>query len=440
MKITIKESSIVRPNQDTPNHRLGVTNLDLFQIKYHVPLLYLYKPNGSSNFFEAKVLKEALSKVLVSFYPVAGRLARDANGRIEINCNGEGGLFVEAESDTAMGDVGDFKPSEELRQLIPTVDYSEISSYPLLVLQVTRFTCGGVCLGVGWNHPLADGTGCLHFINAWSDMVRGLSVKIPPFLDRTVLRGRIPPTPTFHHVEYDPFPTINTHSPNPISESGSKDISIANLKITSDLLNTLRAMTNNNDASKTKHSTFVILTAHIWRCACKARGLTNDQATKLNILTDGRSRFCPPLPTGYFGNAIFQATPVASSGGLLSEPLVHTVERIHKAIKRMDDEYLRSAVDYLEKLDDLATAMRTPGTYRSPNLSMVCWMHLPFYDANFGWGKPICMRPAFVFEGKGYILPSSTNDGSLSLTICLETDHMQSFQKLFYEYHKRSVL
>lgn len=136
MKITIKESSMVMPIQDTPNRRLEVTNLDLFQAKYHVPLLILYRPNGSANFFEVKVLKEALSKVLVSFYPVAGRMARDANGRVEINCNGEGVLFAEAETDSAMDDFVDLKRSDELPQLIPTVDYSDISSFPLLVLQV----------------------------------------------------------------------------------------------------------------------------------------------------------------------------------------------------------------------------------------------------------------------------------------------------------------
>lgn len=297
-----------------------------------------------------------------------------------------------------------------------------------------------MCLGVGWQHTLADGTECLHFINTWSDIARGLSVKTPPFIDRTILRGRVPPNPTFHHVEYDPFPTINTPFPNPIPESGSKDISVANLKIPSDLLKTLKAMAKNDIASKTEYSTYVILTAHIWRCACKARGLSNDQATKINISTDGRNRFRPPIPPGYFGNVIFQATPIALSGDLSSEPLAHTAERIHKAIKRMDNEYLRSAVDYLETVDDLTTVMRSSETYRSPNLNIVSWVRLPFYDADFGWGKPVYMRPAFAFEGKGYILPSPTDDGTLSLTICLETDHLQSFQKLFYEYHKRSCL
>ncbi|KAJ6435614.1 hypothetical protein OIU84_000752 [Salix udensis] len=215
--------------------------------------------------------------------------------------------------------------------------------------------------------------------------------------------------------------------------SGSRDISVANLKITSDLLSTLKAMAE-TDAGKTEYSTYVILTAHIWRCVCKARGLSDDQLTKLHIATDGRKRFRPPIPPGYFGNVIFSASPIALSGGLLSESLVHTAERIHRAIKRMDDEYLRSAVDYLEKLGDLTAVMRNSKTYRSPNLSIVNWVNLPFYDADFGWGKPGYIRPAFAYQGKGYILPSSSGDGTL------ETEHLKSFQKLFYEPPKRSCL
>ncbi|KAJ6355297.1 hypothetical protein OIU77_005810 [Salix suchowensis] len=359
MKITIKESSMVTPIQDTPNRRLEVTNLDLFHAKYHVPVLILYRPNGSANFFEAEVLKEALSKVLVSFYPVAGRLARDANGRVGINCNGEGVLFVEAETDSAMDDFVDLKRSDELPQLIPTVDYSDISSYPLLVLQVTRFRCGGVCLGVGWHHIMADGTGCLHFINAWSDIARGLPIKTPPYFDPSHSSWKSPTQPY-----------------------------LPSRRITSDLLSTLKAMAK-NDAGKMEYSTYVILTAHIWRCVCKARGLSDDQLTKLNIATNGRKRFRPAIPPGYFGNVTFSTSPIALYGGLLSESLVHTAERIHRAIKRMDDEYLRSAVDYLENLGEPTAVMRNSETYRSPNLSIVNWVNLPFYDADFGWGKPV---------------------------------------------------
>jgi shikimate O-hydroxycinnamoyltransferase len=71
---------------------------------------------------------------------MAGRLRRDEDGRIEINCNAEGVLFVEAETTSVIDDFTDFAPTLELKQLIPTVDYSGgISTYPLLVLQVCIF-------------------------------------------------------------------------------------------------------------------------------------------------------------------------------------------------------------------------------------------------------------------------------------------------------------
>lgn len=142
MRIQIKQSCFVKPAEDTPKKSLWISDLDLLVERTHFPTVYFYKPNNndvSSNFFEAQVLKEALSKALVLFYPVAGRLGINENGRIEIQCNGEGVLFVEAETDFAIDDFKDFTPRLEFQKLVPNpaVDHSSnISSHPLLVLQV----------------------------------------------------------------------------------------------------------------------------------------------------------------------------------------------------------------------------------------------------------------------------------------------------------------
>ncbi|KAJ6292125.1 hypothetical protein OIU76_024102 [Salix suchowensis] len=278
MKINTKESIIVRPSQDIPQQRLWLSNMDLLQpIRFYVLTVYLYKPNGSSDFFEAEVLKEALRKVLVPFYPVAGSLARDENGRIEINCNGEGVLFVVADTDSTTEELGEFMPSMKLQQLIPTVDTNlqDISRDPLVLLQVTSFKCGGVCLGVGWHHNLADGTAALHFINSWATLARGLSITVPPLLDRTILRGRVAPKSIFHHVEFDPPPTMNTDH----LTKNTKPQSLANLKITLEQINSLKAQAS-NVGSETKYTTYEILTAHIWRSVSKARNFqNNDQKT-----------------------------------------------------------------------------------------------------------------------------------------------------------------
>ncbi|XVF65902.1 hypothetical protein PTKIN_Ptkin09bG0288000 [Pterospermum kingtungense] len=379
MEITAKESTIVRPAQDTPKGSLWISNLDLLVARYHVPTVYFYKPNGCSDFFDSGKLKEALSKILVPFYPIAGRLGFDKNGRLEIVCNAEGVLLIEAETTSAIDQfVGDSSINSQGFRLVPEVDYTRgISSYPLLVLQVTTFKCGGVGLGVGIHHTLADGISALHFINSWAETARGLSLSIAPLMDRTLLRARVPPTPTFHHVEYDPPPSILASDKSQSFDHKPSIVSI--FKLTVDQLNTLKAKSNIENPDDTmKYSTFNILAAHLWRCISKVRGLSNDQPTRLYIPIDGRSRLNPPVPPGYFGNVIFGATTIAQAGDLRSEPFTETIKRVHRLLKQFNDQYMRSAIDYIEKAPDLSTLVRGPHNSQCPNLIINSWVWLPF--------------------------------------------------------------
>ncbi|XP_017983865.1 PREDICTED: shikimate O-hydroxycinnamoyltransferase [Theobroma cacao] len=438
MKITINGSTMVRPARDTPNRRLWNSNLDLVISRYHVALVYFfYKSDGSSNFFDTQLLKESLSNLLVPFYPMAGRLGYDENGRLEIVCNAEGVLFIEAETAAPIDDLGDFAPSSKLRQLVPTVDFSgNISSFPLVLLQVTSFKHGGVSLGAAFQHTLVDGSSVCYFMNSWSNTTRGLSITVTPSIDRTLLRARVPSAPAFHHVEYDQSPPLNTSISALNSQVGPKPSSTSIFKITADQLKTLKSKaTMNGNTTKTNRTTYDILTAHVWRCVCKARGLSDDQATKLYIPIDGRSKLHPPLPPGYLGNVIFIAATTALSGDLQSEPFADTIQRINRMVKRMDDKYMRSALDYIESVPDMKTLMRGAHTFQSPNLSINSWMRLPLYAADFGWGRPMHVGLANVIhEGKICIVPSPVDDGSLSLVVCLETSHMKQFEKCLYDF------
>ncbi|KAL1814507.1 hypothetical protein ACET3Z_017081 [Daucus carota] len=230
---------------------------------------------------------------------------------------------------------GDFAPTLELRQLIPAVDYSlGISSYSLLVSQITFFKCGGVSLGCGLHHVAVDGRSALHFINTWSDMARGLGLTLAPFIDRTLLRAREPPQPAFPHIEYQP-PAPMTSSPDPKNTNPEKAVSI--FKLTRAQLNALKDKSK-EDGNTVAYSSYEILAGHMWRSLCKARGLADDQETRFLIPTDGRSRLVPPLPPGYFGNAIFVAPVTVATGDLISKPLWYGASRIHEAITRMDND------------------------------------------------------------------------------------------------------
>ncbi|MCL7034646.1 hypothetical protein MKW94_030624, partial [Papaver nudicaule] len=148
MKVRVKESSVVKPSKETPKVCLWMSNIDqpygdaLFMYFYKRPALSDATNNSSScydDFFNSIVLKDGLSKALVTYYPVAGRLKRNESdkGRAEIDCTGEGALFIKAETDSLLEDLGDFAPTEQLEPLIPNLggNKDDISSYPILLVQ-----------------------------------------------------------------------------------------------------------------------------------------------------------------------------------------------------------------------------------------------------------------------------------------------------------------
>ncbi|KAJ0966463.1 hypothetical protein J5N97_027601 [Dioscorea zingiberensis] len=107
--------------------------------------------------------QEGLGKALVTFYPLAGRLSLDEDGRLEVDCNAEGALFSVASAHCTVEGFGDFRPSPAVRQLlVPSVTEAERSSI-LMLFQLTFFQCGGVSLGCALHHSLIDGLTALHF-------------------------------------------------------------------------------------------------------------------------------------------------------------------------------------------------------------------------------------------------------------------------------------
>ncbi|XP_074565748.1 hydroxycinnamoyltransferase-like [Curcuma longa] len=431
--INVRRSMMVQPAEATPQRRLWLSSLDLVMPHHHTMTVYFYRPDGSANFFDAGVLRRALARVLVPFYPMAGRLARGEDGRIVIDCNGEGALFVEADAEATVDDFGDFAPTGELDHLVPkpNADYADgISAFPLLLLQITHFKCGGAALGVGAQHQAVDGFSDIHLINSWSEVARGLGISVQPVIDRTLLRPRDPPNPSFTHIEYHPPPSMNSptsaaHVPSPAAAAGI-------FKFTQEQLKLLKAKAPPGGS----YSTYVLLAAHVWRCACIARDLPPDQMTKMYIPTDGRHRVQPPLPQGYFGNVVFTATLIAAAGEVTSPEggPSPAAKMIQEALVRMDATYLQSALDYLETQPNLEALVRGAHTFRCPSLCCSSWARLPIHDADFGWGRPIFMGPAGRgSDGLSLVLPSPAGDGGLSVAIALQPDHILKFSKLIYD-------
>lgn len=128
--------SLICPNIQTPKHSLYLSNLDdqkllRFSIKY----LYLFQHSVSSD-----CLRYCLSKLLVDYYPLAGRLRTSAEDdqKIEVDCNGEGAVFAEAFMDITAHHFLDLstKPNRSWRKLLYRVEALTFLDVPPLVVQV----------------------------------------------------------------------------------------------------------------------------------------------------------------------------------------------------------------------------------------------------------------------------------------------------------------
>ncbi|CAL9126174.1 unnamed protein product [Musa textilis] len=195
---------LVPPAEETEKGFYFLTNLDQ-NIAVIVQTIYCFKSEEKGNEMAAEVIKEALALVLVRYYPLAGRLTISNEGKLIVDCTGEGAVFVESEADCKMEDVGDItKPDPDtLGKLVYSVPGAKnILEMPLLVAQVTKFSCGGFVLGLAMNHCMFDGLGAMEFVNSWGETARGLPISVPPFIDRSVLRSRDPPVINFPHHEF----------------------------------------------------------------------------------------------------------------------------------------------------------------------------------------------------------------------------------------------
>ncbi|KAL7257683.1 hypothetical protein ACSBR1_003908 [Camellia fascicularis] len=357
--VVLKNSYTIRTAEPTPSSGICISDCDHDKPITHIPLIYFYGFLPYLSFASIiETLKISLSKALVCFYPLAGRLywTTGNSGRFALNCKSMGARLYEAESDAKIEDFGDFFPTPKLRSLVSSVDYSDpLHELPLLLVQLNKFSCGGISLGLATSHIMVDGTSFSHFMSTWAKIARGESLDVLPFLDRMLLLARDPPAPLqFNHKTFNPPPLlIGGGSDN--EEERSKETTVAMLHLSKTQVAKLKHMANNVSRATNvqSYSRYEAVAGHIWRCTCKAREHKHNQITKLYLPVNFRNRMLPPLPQVYFGNAILRITASNQSGELMTRPLGHALSKIREAEMVLDD-YVRSAIDlyYYNNLGD----------------------------------------------------------------------------------------
>lgn len=414
-----QEPTLVPPAEETEKGLYFLSNLDQ-NIAVIVRTIYCFKSDDQGNERAAEVIKDALSKVLVHYYPIAGRLTISAQGKLIVDCTGEGAVFVEAEANCGIEKIGDItKPDPvTLGKLVYEIPgASNILEIPPLVVQVTKFQCGGFVLGISNNHCMFDGLGAMEFVNSWADTARGLPLKVPPFLDRSILKARESPKIEYPHNEFAEIEDVSNSA-----QLYQEEMHYNSFCFDHEKLEQLK-MKATEDGAVTKCTTFEALSAFVWRSRSQALGLQPDQQTKLLFAVDGRSRFEPKLPDGYVGNSIVLTNSLCSAGELLDNPLSFTVGLVQKAVNMVTDSYIRSAIDYFEITRARPSLAAT--------LLITTWTRLSFHTTDFGWGKPILSGPVALPEKEVILFLSHGKERkSINVLLGLPASAMKIFEEL----------
>lgn len=141
--VSITRTVSVHPKLATqpPNKLLELSNLDR-QCPTHVRLVFFYRRPRNfalSHVFDG--LKSGLEETLNVWYPSAGRLRRDLQDENKLNiwCNNEGVVMVEASTSVKMEQLGELSQySEFFENLVhkPSFAKGNITDLPLVVAQV----------------------------------------------------------------------------------------------------------------------------------------------------------------------------------------------------------------------------------------------------------------------------------------------------------------
>ncbi|WOL07206.1 hypothetical protein Cni_G15944 [Canna indica] len=389
-----RKPELVPPAGPTPHEFKRLSDIDDQDgLRSFVPIIQYYPTSGGGggkgDRDPVEVIRDALARALVFYYPLAGRLREAAGRKLVVECTGEGVIFVEADADVRLEQLGNalHPPIPFLSEVLHNIPGSDgILHCPLLLMQVTRLLCGGFIVATRLNHTMADGSGHGQLMLAVSELARGAAApSVFPVWARELLEARNPPRITCFHREYE-----HTRPPDSGGEAVAvppEDMEHRSFFFGRKDIATLRRLMPPNLRDS---STFEILTACLWRCRTAAINPGADKEVRAMFTVNARSKRYAALglPPGYYGNAIAYAVAITTAGELCTRPVGYALELLRKVKAEVSDEYIRSVPDLM--------VLRGRPHYVTAGAYLVSdATRTGLENVDYGWGRPLYGGPAY---------------------------------------------
>ncbi|KAK9108382.1 hypothetical protein Syun_024393 [Stephania yunnanensis] len=384
MGVEIISRDTIKPTSPTPSHlkTYSLSFLDQLAPPIFVPILLFYtntKTTTSVDYLEAKVTNRSLSDVV-------------ANPNVD-----------------------------HLKQLLPsephTLESKSWSDSPLLAVQVNRFQCGGVVIGMCISHKVADASSLSSFVNGWSCIARGDCDAVAPHFELATLFPWI----DFMDQEFEAT-----------DQGTNKDNKIVTKRFVFNASNIARLIEKARDGSSMKPPTRVeVVSAFIWKRFMnwdRSKSHPTSKSYSACHAVNLRKRRVPPLAEHGFGNMCIAATASLTSDEVDDE-YCSLVSKIRGAIRGIDGELVKKVESGDEwSMDHIKAEIMQACKGERVQINFSSWCKLGFYDADFGWGTPVWVSSATVSLKNLVIMVDTKNGDGIEAWVNMLEDDMVGFE------------
>ncbi|KAK1609662.1 hypothetical protein QYE76_033335 [Lolium multiflorum] len=351
-------------------------------------------------------MRNGFARALVPYYPVAGRVAPSG---LVVDCTGEGIWFVDAAARCALADVDDLDscplliPAELLLPLPPAGE--KLDGF-ILMVQATRFTCGGYAVGITFSHAVFDGQSAAQFLRTVGELARGFpGPSVVPVWDRDAFPD--PPTspPPQHLTEFKFVTQV-------------ADISAESIA---------RVKDEFKSSTGEGCSTFDAVTAVVFKCRAQAlaEAFPDDAEVGVGFAAGTRHLLRGVLPAvdGYYGSCVYLACFTRTSRAVREAALAELVGAVRvakDAVAPRFVDWMRGGVGHYTVPLDYSTVILSD------------WSRLGFDEVDYGLGVP---GYVFPFDDQAnfvgmlyYVRPPAPRRGGIRVVLrCVEEQHAAVF-------------
>lgn len=269
----VKLSSVGPGHMTRPDLTHEPTNINLTMKLHYLRGVYYFKSHEAFEGMTIMYIKETMFKWLNQFYVVCGRFRRSESGRPYIKCNDCGVRLIEAQCAKTIDEWLEMIKHGNDDYLKKILIFSQpigpqLAFSPNVFIQLTRFKCGGMSVGLSWAHVLGDAYFASEFINMWGKTMGGQDREAPPNLAQY---RKIETSPSPKKLRKDPLSIkwVDPVGDNWIATSNNK-MDTFSFHVSAKQLSQLQSNISGPKNSD-RVPPFESLCAVIWHCVAKVK-------------------------------------------------------------------------------------------------------------------------------------------------------------------------